>query len=130
MNARLEDEILTELDKQTNAGLTSTNMDRIYKLLCMLKELHMTNYYESETNKDMEYAPRNIGFDTGSKGRYMNTKKAYRNDRSGDMKRNLINKLETYMDEVTNQIEDMYNDAECAEERQTIQRYINQMRFM
>lgn len=127
MNRMLEDQILTELDKQANAGLSATNMDRVYKLLCMLGEIHEINYREAKTNEIMGYEPQ---VEFGSLDRYQETKKDYRNNHSGDMKRELINKLEVYLDGITKEIEDVYNDADCAEERSTIQRYVNRIKML
>lgn len=56
--------------------------------------------------------------------RYMNAKMSYRADKSHDSKQRLMDSLEDYMDEFTNKIKEMSRDADTAEERELINKFM------
>lgn len=68
---------------------------------------------------------------TESYDRYMDSKHAYRaNGGGGDCKQRLMNTLDQYMDDFTRQMEEMLRDADCAEERETIKRYLGKLKTL
>lgn len=60
--------------------------------------------------------------------RYMEDKQSYRDTKSTDCKKRLMDSLESYMDDFAKQMEEMYNDSDCVEERATIKRYIDKLK--
>ena len=60
--------------------------------------------------------------------KYIDSKHSFRSNKSGDCKQRLMQTLEDYMEEFTGQMEEMLRDSDCAEERTTIQRYINKLK--
>lgn len=129
-NERLIDDIYTELDKQTSAGISSGNIDRVHKLLCMLDAIRDIEHHEAETKEIMlRINPDMVSnYDEDTYDRLMKAKRDYRADHNSTTKRNLISKLEAYMDDLTTGLEEMLRDSDFAEERETIQRYISKMR--
>ena len=134
--------VCTELDKFADTGITSANLDRAWKL-AQIKDSLMDCEYK-ETKKFMmdstgEYTkdyPQTVGA-IGAIGamsadpaydEYMEAKKNYRYSHTLDSKRILLSKLEKYMDEYTEKMQEMMRDAECQEERAMIQRYLTKIR--
>lgn len=60
--------------------------------------------------------------------RYMESRQSYRSGKSGNCKDRLVRSAEAYMDEFTQQLQDMLRDSECKEERDAIMGYIERMR--
>ena len=60
--------------------------------------------------------------------RYSEAKRSYRSTKSGDCKRKLMDTVDEYMDDFAKQMEEMLRDADCKEERDTIQRYLQRIR--
>lgn len=60
--------------------------------------------------------------------RYMDAKHSYRNGGGSDCKQRLMTTLDDYMDNFSRQMEEMLRDADCAEERETIQRYLHKLK--
>lgn len=60
--------------------------------------------------------------------RYMDSKQSYRSNKSPECKQRLMDTLEDYMDDFTKQMEEMMRDSDCAEERNTIKRYIDKIK--
>lgn len=60
--------------------------------------------------------------------RYMDSKQSYRNGGGSDCKQRLMATLDEYMDNFSEQMEEMLRDADCAEERETIQRYLRKLK--
>ena len=130
INERLIDDIYTELDKQTSAGISSGNLDRVHKLLCMLDAIKDIEHHEAETKDIMMRISPDVAtnYDEDTYDRLMRAKREYRSDHNSDTKRTLISRLEAYMDDLTMGIEEMLRDSDFAEERETIQRYISKMK--
>lgn len=61
-------------------------------------------------------------------GRYMDSKASYRSTKSPECKQRLMNTLEEYMDDFSQQMEEMLRDSDCAEERSTIKRYLEKIK--
>ena len=68
------------------------------------------------------------GYSGDHYGRYMDSKQSYRSDKSSGCKQRLMETLEDYMEEFTGQMEEMLKDADCAEERDTIKRYLSKIK--
>ncbi len=66
--------------------------------------------------------------DNDAYDRYMDSRSSYRGNKSRDCKEQLVRSAEQYMDEFTQQLQDMLRDSECAEERDAIMRYISKLR--
>ena len=64
----------------------------------------------------------------GGYDRYMDSKQAYRSGKSPECKQRLMDTLEEYMDDFSQQMEEMLRDADCAEERTTIKRYLDKIK--
>ena len=60
--------------------------------------------------------------------RYMDSKQAYRSGKSPECKQRLMDTLEEYMDNFSQQMEEMLRDADCAGERTTIKRYLDKIK--
>lgn len=73
---------------------------------------------------------RNGYSDGGYSGydRYIDSKQSYRANKSPECKQRLMDTLEDYMDDFTKQMEEMMRDSDCAEERNTIKRYIDKIK--
>lgn len=65
----------------------------------------------------------NVGHDT-MYDRYINNKMSYRSDKSTDSKQKLMDSLEDYMDDFTEKIKEMSRDADTAEERELINKFM------
>lgn len=61
-------------------------------------------------------------------GRYMDSKASYRSSKSPECKQRLMTTLEEYMDDFSQQMEEMLRDSDCAEERTTIKRYLDKIK--
>lgn len=108
---RMIDAICTELDKISDRGLTSQNIDIAYKLIDMYKDLKtvegMNAYYSDDTEQ-----------------RYMASKKMYRNEHTMSSKQSMLDDLETLMADMHIRLKEIKRDADTPEERETIDRYI------
>lgn len=60
--------------------------------------------------------------------KYMDSKQAYRSGKSPECKQRLMDTLEEYMDDFSQHMEEMLRDADCAEERTTIKRYLDKIK--
>lgn len=134
---RLIDMVCMELDKISETGISSANMDRLLKLSQIKDYLMDSDYKETkkymmdstgEYAKDYPEAAKIAPVSDIVHDEYMEAKKNYRFNRNMDCKRTLLNKLEAYMDEFTAEVQDMMKDAECQEERAAIQKYLNKIR--
>lgn len=97
-------------------------------------------YSRDSMNGDMSYESGNSYARRGGTGRYsmnggysgydryMDSKQAYRSGKSPECKQRLMNTLEEYMDTFSQQMEEMLRDADCAEERTTIKRYLDKIK--
>ena len=56
--------------------------------------------------------------------RYLDSKQSYRSSKSQDSKQRLMESLEDYMDEFTNKIKEMSRDADTAEEKELINKFM------
>lgn len=59
--------------------------------------------------------------------RYMDAKQSYRSNQSIDGKQKLMESLEDYMDDFTEKIKEMSRDADSAEERELINKFMNKL---
>lgn len=59
---------------------------------------------------------------------YMDAKHSYRSGKTPECKQRLMDNLEHYMDEFTQQMEEMLRDSDCQEERSTIKKYIEKIK--
>lgn len=59
--------------------------------------------------------------------RYMDAKQSYRNNQSMDGKQKLMESLEDYMDDFTEKIKEMSRDADSAEERELINKFMTKL---
>lgn len=59
--------------------------------------------------------------------RYMDNKQSYRSDKSPDGKQRLMDSLEDYMDDFTEKIKEMHRDADTAEERELISKFLGKL---
>lgn len=59
---------------------------------------------------------------------YMDSKASYRSSKSPECKQRLMDTLEDCMDSFSRKMEEMLRDSDCAEERQTISRYLQKIK--
>ena len=59
--------------------------------------------------------------------RVMDAKQSYRSEKSQDSKQRLMESLEDYMDDFTEKIKEMSRDADSAEERELINKFMNKL---
>ena len=124
---RMGERIKEELDKIAEKGLNIGNLDHAYKLIDMYKDLKNVDYWEAK--KDY-YETDGYSYRDGSDAynRYIDSKRTYRhNAGDGNCKQRLMNTLDDYMDSFASRMEEMLRDADCAEERETIQRYLSKL---
>lgn len=62
-----------------------------------------------------------------SEQRYMQSKRAYRNDHSMASKQGMLEDLEDFMSEMHGKLKELKRDADTPEERETIDRYIKML---
>lgn len=74
-------------------------------------------------SRDGGYNGNYSGYD-----RYMDSKESYRSTKSPECKQRLMQTLEEYMEDFTEQMEEMLRDSDCQEERTTIKRYIDKIK--
>lgn len=71
----------------------------------------------------------NQGGGAESYDRYLDTKQSYRySGNNGECKKRLLEAADEHMAELTEQIEEMLRDADCAEEKETIKRYLAKLK--
>lgn len=140
--------ICDEIDKIAEKGLTTQNLETAYKLIDMYKDLKtvegMDDWAEEEYSQARgRYAKRDSmgrysnaynrgnSYDDGmgaySERRYMNSKRAYRNDHSMASKQNMLDDLDEFMSEMHGKLKELKRDADTPEERETIDRYIKML---
>lgn len=138
---RLCSNIERELSEISERGLNASNLDNAYKLVTMYKDIKKVesgmydkggsyNDYASRHRDSEGRFTRNAyrgGLDDKYNS-YLDSKSAYRSNNSYDAKKDVMHKLEEYMDSFANEMEDMLRDSDSPEERQTIQRYLNKIR--
>lgn len=143
---RMGERIKEELDKIAEKGLNIGNLDHAYKLIDMYKDLKNVDYWEAKKDyyETDGYSERNRKRDSHGRysrsdgysyrdgsdayDRYIDSKRTYRhNAGDGNCKQRLMNTLDDYMDSFTSRMEEMLRDADCAEERETIQRYLSKL---
>lgn len=71
---------------------------------------------------------RDGGYSEDRYNRYLDSKASYRSSKSPECKQRLMNTLEEYMDDFSQQMEEMLRDSDCAEERTTIKRYLEKIK--
>lgn len=59
---------------------------------------------------------------------YMDVKQSYRSTKSPECKERLMDALDEHMDKFAKQMEEMLRDSDCAEERNTIRRYLDKIK--
>lgn len=121
MYAKLKGMISNEVDRITEAGITPSNLDRLYKLIDVMKDI---NAMEGDTPAEV-IAPLSVSDDAYA--RYMDSKRNYRYTHNETCKHTLITTLTEYMSAIVEKMENMMHDAECAEEKETIKRYITKL---
>lgn len=174
-----------ELRKVSEKGITTANLDNVYKLVDMMKDLKNMDYWETKEeyygtmmdeggySQDGGYSQeggyserrrrdsrgrysRADGPDTGYRDgtsyrrgysrnqygggysrnsepdmerydRYMHSKNSYRSSKTPECKQRMMDMLEDYMDDFTHKMEELARDSDCAEEKETIMRYLRKL---
>lgn len=167
-----------ELRKVADKGITTANLDNVYKLVDMMKDLKNMDYWETKgeyydsmmgesggysrdggydsgysecrrrdsmgrysRNDGSSYGngtsyrgySRNGGYSRNSEpdmeryDRYMSSKSSYRSSKSPECKQRMMDMLEDYMDDFTHKMEELARDSDCAEEKETIMRYLRKL---
>ena len=79
--------------------------------------------------RDGGYSYREGGNGTESYNRYMDSKQSFRySGGNGDCKKRLMETLDEYMEDFTQQMEELLRDSDCAEEKETIKRYLGKLK--
>jgi len=146
---KMWEQIYNQSKTIADRGLTSSNIDMAYKLIEMyyrLKKLELMEggeYSEAYDNNGSSYGYAGKRDARGRYSRegyantnrynnnyedYVSAKRDYRNTHSMDCKKEMIDTLEMYMDNFVNEMEELARDADCAEERDTINRYIRRVK--
>lgn len=117
----------SELDSIRNKGITSSNIDNAYKLVDMLKDLKNIEYWDNKmsgySERRYSYGDNNRYDRDSSYNDYMTSKRSYRYSRSPDGKDKMMSSLDKYMNDITEQIEDLARDADTPEEREKMHSY-------
>ena len=143
-----------ELEKISEKGLTTANIEVAYKLIDMYKDLKTvesmegsgysgndsygrhwvrghysrdngSNYGDSYRGYSMTNADYNKDESYNS---YLDSKRRYRSNKTMDCKDRMMDALDQYMAAFTKKMEELAEEADCAEEKQTIERYINKIK--
>ena len=127
-------------------GLSTANIEHAYKLVDMYKDLKQVEHWDNEDGDDgqsqrgrkrdrMGRYSRDDGYayaegphEADAKRRYLDAKHSYRTTKSSECKRQLMDTVNEYMEDFAQEMEEMMRDADCKEERDTISRYIQQIR--
>ena len=152
---KLCDMVENSIHDLSKRGLVGVNVDNMYKLVDILKDLKNIKYWEVKEeyyenmnggNEHSHRASYNDGNSYRRKrdamGRYSRAhdrevehydeysmaKESYRNHRTSDCKNRLMETLDDYMDSFTEKMQEMLKDADCSEERETIKRYIDKLK--
>ena len=89
------------------------------------------NSYNYDRNNSMRGRGYSMNGGDEDYQRYMETKQSYRSgNKSADCKQRMISALERHLDKLTDEIGEMGKDADCAEERDTIMRYVDKLKRM
>lgn len=83
------------------------------------------NRGRNQYSREGSYAMNDGGYSMYD--RYMDAKQSYRNNQSMDGKQKLMESLEDYMDDFTEKIKEMSRDADSAEERELINKFMNKL---
>lgn len=141
---RMLEVICAEIEKIADKGLTTGNIENAYKLIDMYKDLKTVEGMD-EYNDD-RYSQRGrmrakrdsmgryarayddgSSYDDGMESRYMNSKRAYRNDHSMASKQSMLADLEDFMSDMHGKLKELKRDADTPEERETIERYMKML---
>lgn len=143
-----------ELSRISDKGLTTANIEVMYKLIDMYKDIKNVEYWDSKMegysntyggdysgndSYGRHYVRGHYSRDGYSRAydndssmanydRYMDEKRRYRSNKSSDCKERVMESLNDYMDSFVQKMESMADEADCAEERQTIEKYINKIK--
>lgn len=143
---KMMENICDEIEKISERGLTTQNLETAYKLIDMYKDLKTVEAMEEDSYsqaRGRRYAKRDsMGryarrYEDGnsyndmdgnySEQRYMNSKRMYRNDHSMASKEGMLADLEDFMAEMHDKLKELKRDADTPEERATIDRYIKML---
>lgn len=135
---KMERVICDEIDKIADKGLTTSNLDNANKLIKMAKNLKTYEAMEMDgysNGYDMEYPmarrgqhyvrghySRNDGYDNAYDD-YMSAKNDYRRNRSAEANHRMMNGVHSVADSFENRLDEMWRDADTADERKMIERY-------
>lgn len=138
--------ICDEIDKITEKGLNTGNIEHMYKLIDMYKDIVTTEAMEeagySEEYDDMEtsmargrrkrdamgrYSRNYNGMSNRdyAEARYSQAKQDYRQSRAG--KADVMDSLDEKMREIKEELQQMSRESDFPEEREKIDKYINML---
>lgn len=83
------------------------------------------NRGQNQYSRDGGYSQNDGGYSMYD--RYMDAKQSYRSNQSMDGKQKLMESLEDYMDDFTEKIKEMSRDADSAEERELINKFMKKL---
>lgn len=83
------------------------------------------NRGRNQYSRDGGYSQNDGGYSMYD--RYMDAKQSYRSNQSMDGKQKLMESLEDYMDDFTEKIKEMSRDADSAEERELINKFMTKL---
>jgi len=142
----------TELKKISDKGITTSNIDVAYKLIDMYKNIKkiemmeddgysgndsygrhwVRGHYSRDNGYNSAYNGYSSDYDrdnsNASYNKYIEDKRRYRSNKTMDCKERMMDSLDSYIDSFTKKMENLAEEADCAEERQTIERYINKIK--
>ena len=135
-------QIENEAEKIADKGLSINNLDAACKLIDMWyhikKAESLGGGYSQRYSNDNSYGRHYVrghysrdGYDGGESAKYdeyMSHKRDYRNNHSYDCKAKMVDTLEMYMDDFARKMEELAKDADCQEERDTINKYIRKIK--
>lgn len=85
----------------------------------------VNNRGRNQYSRDGGYSMNDGGYSMYD--RYMDAKQSYRSNQSMDGKQKLMESLEDYMDDFTEKIKEMSRDADSAEERELINKFMTKL---
>lgn len=122
------------LDEYSERGRKRDSMGRYSRESGYGMENHMPGTYSRGMREHAGRGYNRSGGYSGNDGygdyydKYMESKHSYRSSKSPECKQRLMDTLEEYMNDFSQQMEEMLRDSDCQEERATIKRYLEKIK--
>ena len=121
----MDDDYAMRGRKRDRMGRYSREDGMMHDGQSMARNGRRDNRGRNQYSRDGGYSMNDGGYSMYD--RYMDAKQSYRSNQSMDGKQKLMESLEDYMDDFTEKIKEMSRDADSAEERELINKFMNKL---